>query len=381
MKNAKNCDNSLMKKMIFLIFLIVFLVIVQIFSSNVNRIVTFHPKNEREIISWIGKTYHILDGNRDETIGSSPKAIYKITLQTGIHYIVLGREKNSTRDYLLLLDPGNLTIEHKLPISPYFFKVFDSTDYRGLVDLNNDKNLEFVCVVNGKMGKRIKIVKVSAQGLLDLQFPFIEEYEQIRMDDFNIDGTMDFACYTLENGILQVPSVFKLDGFVVKKQKLKAFPGLIHDFESYWNRLKKRTEKAGNPVIGYDLNVTKAKMLLTLHLEKEFDALFVLMDQKNSESDIAQKMRLFRMRILKSYFSLEKGDILFATQQIEQALDFMYGSTFPPKKKESMVLVEKASYHLWADQWDVAKEEIRKALELDPNNTISQQIYLKMGSP
>jgi Tfp pilus assembly protein PilF len=122
-------------------------------------------------------------------------------------------------------------------------------------------------------------------------------------------------------------------------------------------------------------------MLLTLHLEKEFDALFLSMDQKNTESDIAQKMRLFRMRILKSYFSLEKGDILFATQQIEQALDFMYGSTFPPKKKESMVLVEKASYHLWADQWDVAKEEIRKALELDPNNTISQQIYLKMGSP
>jgi hypothetical protein len=380
MKTAKNCDNSFMKKMIFLIFVLFFLIFVQLFSSSSNRIFTFHSKVERNILTWIGKTYLILDGTRDENIGSSPKAIYKVILKKNyVRYIVLGREKSTQHDFLLIVNPDSLTIEHKTPLSPYFF-LPSFTDFRGLLDLNNDRNQELVCVVNGKSGKRIKIYKITPLGFIDLPFPFLENYVKIQIDDINIDGILDIVCYPTENGIDQVPGIYKLQGTDILLQKMVEFPEIVNSYTTYLNSLTSRTRKSGNPAIFYDLSVAKARMFISLGEEKEFDQLFEQMNFISPEPDITKKIRLYRMKILKSYFLFAKGDENLATRQIIEAIDYMYGKEISQQQRESIIASEKTSYYLFVYDWEKAQKQIEQALTLDSNNAMAGQINRDMGN-
>jgi tetratricopeptide (TPR) repeat protein len=361
-----------------LLFLVFILIFVQIFTTTTNRILTFHSKIERTILLALGKTYQILDGTRDENIRSSPIAIYKVTLRKDyIRYIVLAREKTSLRDFILLVNPSTLLIEQTLPLSPYFF-LLSGSDYRGLLDLNNERHLELTCVVNSNTGKRIKILKVSTNGLVDLSFPFLENYTAIQIDDFNIDGTLDMVCSPIENGIKQPPSIFKLQGYDIKKQNLTLFPRLIRDFEAYLKSLERRTRKSGNPVIKDDLKVAKARLFVSLGKEAEFNHLEEQMRTELASPTITQKIRLYRMQIIKSYFSFEKGEQKEAISTISSAIEFLHGKNVPFRQKDSILNAEIANYYLWNDQWDKAEQYLKEALLLDPSNAITQQLNRDM---
>lgn len=370
-----------MKKMIFLLFLLLILIFLQLFSTTSNRILTFHSKTERSILVILGKKYQVLDGIRDENIRSSPKAIYKVTLRKDyVRYIVLAREKTTMRDFILLVDPYNLLIEHGLPLSPYYF-LLSGTDYRGLLDLNNDQNLELTCVVNSNAGKRIKIFKISPLGLIDLPFPFLENFASIQIDDFNIDGILDIVCFPIENGIKQAPSIFKLQGYDIQKQNLSRFPGLIKEYEAYYRSLERRTKKSGNPVIQDDLKVAKARLFISLGKETEFNQLELQMRKEFTNPTITQKIRLYRIQIVRSYFFFNKGEEQKAITIISNAIDYLHGKEIPWFKKNSILNSEIANYYVWMDDWEKAVRYLEEALQLDPNNAMAEQLNRDMGYP
>lgn len=370
-----------MKKMFFLFFLLVFLLGLQIITSSTNQIYSFHSKEERKILHWIEKNYQVWDGNLDENMGSRPKAIYSVTLKRGYRrFIVLAREKKTNHDFLLMIDPRLEAIEHRLSLSPYYC-INQSDDFRGLLDLNNDNNLEMVCVVNGEAGKRVKIVKLSTLALLDLSFPFLESYGTIQLEDENIDGIVDIIAYQIENGLSQPPMIFNLQEQRIVKQELKNYPTLIRQYERYLQGVKKRTASAGNPSISLDLQIAWAKLYLALGQEQSFDRLNSQMNEFKNHPDITQKIRLYRMKILKAYFLWGSGEEKEAFRLMEEALDYLSPTGMQTKSRRSMLEVEKASFYLLTWDWDQALLAVKQALFIDPANAMAQKLHRDMGCP
>lgn len=370
-----------MKKMFFWIFLLFFLGMVQILTSQVNQIFTFHSKEERTIVHWIEKDYLVLEGTLDENIGSRPKAIYRVVLQQGYErYIVLARERETSRDYLLMIDPLLDVIEYRHPLNPYFC-VNQSPDFRGLMDLNNDGNLEMVCVVTGNAGKRIKIVKMTKAGLIDLAFPFLESFGTILVEDTNIDGVVDIICFQNENGINQPPMFFKLQGNEVVRQDPMHFPAFLRKYDLYLRAMKKRTEKAGNPSIAYDLQIAHARLYFLLGQEKEFHQLEIQMNTASKNPDITQKIRLYRMRIIQAYFLLQKGEESQANQVMNEATDYISREGIAEQARRSIVEAEKVGYFLTLWEWNNAVQSLKQALMIDPNSAMAQKLQREMGNP
>jgi Tfp pilus assembly protein PilF len=121
-------------------------------------------------------------------------------------------------------------------------------------------------------------------------------------------------------------------------------------------------------------------MYAILGKEESFDQLLNEMNKNVESSDISKKIRIYKLRVLQSYFSLAKGQDSKADQQIKSAIDYMYGNTSEETKKKSIFYLEKTIYHLQTYEWDQAKKEITEALSLDPNNALADQIFLEMGN-
>jgi hypothetical protein len=98
------------------------------------------------------------------------------------------------------------------------------------------------------------------------------------------------------------------------------------------------------------------------------------------EPDITKKIRLYRMKILKSYFLFAKGDEDLATRQIIEAIDYMYSKEISQQQQESIIASEKTSYYLFVYDWEKAQKQIEQALTLDPNNAMAGQINRDMGN-
>ena len=381
MQQAKKRDNVCMKKNVFLLFLIFLLIFIQFLSTNKNRILTFHSKIEREIITHISKTCWILDGNPDLNIGSSPYAIYKVVVARNENfYIVLAREKQTGRDLVILINPKEIMEVNRLDISPYQFQRNNNTDFRGLLDIDNDRNIELVCVVNGKSGKRIKIFKILQKNLLEIPLKMVENSINIRLNDFDLNGQPDIACYASENGIMTPPQIFRMQGKSILKEKLQFFPTLVQEYETYINNVEKRTRTGSNPAIAYDLMIAKARIYVSMQDEESFNKIKILLEANLISMDVVKRIREYQLTILESYFSFQKGEENKAFQKIYEAIDGMYKESISKKQRESIFYTELAIYDLFQNNWTSANKNINLALILDPDNVRARQNNIWMGN-
>lgn len=380
MQWAKKCDTVYMKKTGFLLISILFLIFLQFLLTSSNRILTFHSKIEREIIYQVRRISWILDGNPDLNVGSSPYAIYKVTIARNENYfVVLVRDKQSEGDFILLINPRDKVEVARLALSPFQFQRNNNTDFRGLLDMDNDGNIELVCVVNGKSGKRIKIVKFKGKNLQEIPVQMVENYVNIEIKDFNWDGQPDIACYTAENGILLPPQIFKMTGGGLMLENIRLFPGCIKEYKKYIQSLEKKTRTGSNPVIAYDLMVAKARIFVSMGEKESFDGIKLFFSSHSGSKDVIKKIRMYRITILESYFFFQKGESGKAFQKIYEAIDTMYGESIAKTHRESMFHTELALYELYRNHWDSANKEIRQALLLDPSNQRARQSAVWMG--
>ena len=375
--HQKNCDNIFMKIVkngIFYFFLILFLVLFQIFYSHQHRVTTFHDKTERKWIHTIEQTYKLLDGTWDNQIGSSAQAIfgYQVAKQKK-HYVAIARRKEKAEDVLLTIRQDSNSFQESFQFNPYSLQINNNLDFRGVMDIDMDNHQDLVVVVNGNYGKRIFIFPLL-ETIQPERFLMLETYHRIQFQDLDQDGLTEIIAFTEKDGIPQPPSLFHYRKGELILLKNANFPLFMNQYFIGLQTKKRLYQFIRNPSLHNELLLTEMKYHIIMENIDQATAQYYAMVAQLPDSGVDRKWPIYRGKVLLSYAFLQKKNEAVADTILQEAVHEFLPQNTPEGFIQSQFNAEKGIGYLQHAEYKKAANYALLALANNPNNTTARQL-------
>lgn len=358
----------------FYIFLLILLVFYQLFLTDRHRIMTFHDKTERGWIHKIEQQYTILDGTWDNQIGSSSKAIFGY--EAGAkkkHYVVIARKLHKEEDVLLHINSESNQIQEAFQFPPYGIQKNNNQDYRGIMDIDMDNNLDLVVVVNGKYGKRLLIFPLLAK-IEPRRFVMLENYHQIEFQDLNQDGLTEIIAYTKLDSLPQPPSLFHFQFGKLAMIKNSDFPLLMNQYYTNLQKKIRLYQHVNNPALQREAWLTQMRYYISMDELDQAATLYSTMVMQLPDSGFERKLAIYKGKMVLAYAFLKTENEPMMETILEEAVQEFYSASKTPEECESQILAERGSVYLQVGHYQKAEENALESLRLNPNNAVSLQM-------
>lgn len=357
----------------FYFFLLVLLVFYQLLFTDQHRIMTFHDKNERNWIHQIEQNYRILDGTWDNQIGSSSKAIYRY--ETGTQkrfYLVIAKKLKEKTDVLLQINPDH-QIQEVFQFAPYVIQRNNNQDYRGLMDIDMDNNLDLVVVVNGKYGKRLFIFPLYAR-IEPRSFLMQENYNQIDFKDLDQDGWTEIIAYTKLDNLLQPPALFHFQSGTLTMLNNADFPLYMNQYYAGMQSNNQHYKKVNNPILQRELLLTQMRYHIAMgnidHAATDYSTLIIQLP----EAGLERKFAIYKGKMLLALAFLKTGNETMMEAILQEAIPEFFSDSKTKEETESQILAEKGLANMQIGNIQKAEELALESIRLDPTNTTSLQM-------
>ena len=369
-----------MKKSFF-ILMIALILVVQVHWKTEIQFFTLYDKGQRNIISSIPKNYVILPGEYDEYLGLRRKALFKIRVVDHREcYLLFLHDYNNQEDLIHLYDAQTHHLLSEYVLSPYQSSNKEEVLFKGVLDLNQDGNLEIVVELLSKVGKRIQIFYIHHLNIIPSKLTMAENYAHIYLEDLNYDGKLEIIAQTKLNGILQTPELFSYNAQELITLSLKDYPRASKTYLEY---LKYTQEKLSSRKELFEIQVLDLKLSkLLYYLETSQTENFKLLateiqNMLASSTDPGKRLRFYRSKVYMSYLHLEQNQTDQAKDEIALAVRELQDSGRYRTEEEllSQVYVEMASYYRNKRSLETARNYLIEALKLNPNNMIARSIF------
>ena len=379
-KNHISATIVLMKKGLF-ILMIALIFIAQWHWKAEIQFFTLYDKGQRKMISTIPKNYIILPGEYDEYLGLRRKALSKIRVVNHREcYLVFLHDTMRQEDLIRLYDAQTQELFSEYRLSPYQSKDNNEILFKGVLDLNQDGNLEIVVEVQSKVGRRIQIFYIQNLSIKPIKLTMAENYAQIHLEDLNHDGRLEIISQTKLNGILQAPELFHYEAQDLLLLPLNQYPRAGKKYLEYLHHTEQKlsTRNELYDIQLLDLKLSRLLYYLETSQTDNFKALNTeIQSQLVSSSDPGKRLRYYRTKVYASYLFLEQNSLSKASDEIIFAVRELQDSGRHRTEEEllSQVYVEIASYYRLKRALPTSKEYLIKALELNPSNMIARSFY------
>lgn len=369
-----------MKKSLF-ILMIALIFVAQWYWKTEIQFFTLYDKGQRDMISSIPKHYVILPGEYDEYLGLRRKALFKIrVLDHRECFLLFLRDPQKQEDLIHLYDAQTHQLLSEYVLSPYQISQTDEVPFKGVLDLNQDGNLEIVVELLSKVGKRIQIFYIQNLSIVPIKLNMAENYAQIYLEDLDHDGKLEIVAQTKLNGILQVPELFAYDQQKLITLTLKDYPRASKTYLDYlkFTQNKLTSRKEIYEIQYLDIKLSELLYYLDLSQTENFTLLAnEIQNQLASSTDPGKRLRFYRNSVYQSYLLLEQNQLNEAKDLIASAVRDLQGFGRNRTEQEilSQVYLEIASYYRMKRSLPTAKEYLIQALKLNPSNMIARSIF------
>jgi hypothetical protein len=369
-----------MKKGLF-ILMIALIFIAQWHWKAEIQFFTLYDKGQRKMISTIPKSFIIMPGEYDEYLGLRRKALFKIRVVDHREcYLVFLHDSLLHEDLIRLYDAKTQELYSEYRLSPYQSTDDNDVLFKGVLDLNQDGNLEIVLEVKSKVGRSIKIFYIQNLSIKPIKLNMAENYAQIHLEDLNHDGRLEIIAQTKLNGILQVPELFHYDAEGLLLLALNEYPQAGKKYFEYLTHTEQKlsTRNELYDIQLLDLNLSRLLYYLDTSQSDKFKILNAeIQSQLISSSDPGKRLRYYRSKVYASYLFLEQNSVSKASDEIILAVRELQDSGRVRTEEElfSQVYLEIAVYYRLKRSLFTSREYLIKALEFNPNNMIARSFY------
>ena len=362
------------KNGIFNFFLIVFLILFQIFYSHQHRITTFHDKTERKWIHTIEQTYELLDGTWDNQIGSSAQAIfgYQVAKQKK-HYVAIARTKEKAEDVLLTIRPDSNTFQESFQFAPYSLQINNNLDFRGVMDIDMDNHQDLVVVANGNYGKRIFIFPLL-ETIQPEHFLMLETYHRIQFQDLNQDGLTEIIAFTEKNGIPQPPTIFHYRTGELILLKNADYPLFMNQYFIGLQAKKQLYQFVRNPSLQNELFLTEMKYHIAMENINQATTQYYTMVAQLPDAGVERKWPIYRGKVILAYAFLQNKNEAMADTILQEAVNEFLPENTPEGFIQSQFNAEKGLAYLQQAEYKKAANYTLLALASNPNNVTARQL-------